>query len=139
MLSVLIYYQHCLQVHRGFYTAYHNTTIRDAVLEAVERAKKFYGDIQIIATGHSMGGAMAAFCGLDLVVTITIIELSWYCTLSFCRLMLLLTSIHLYCPFRIVFKLQTCVFISYFMRIHNYLFDFFFGEIITCLILHSYR
>ncbi|CAI8590820.1 unnamed protein product [Vicia faba] len=55
-------------VHRGFYTAYHNTTIRPTVLGAVERAKKFYGDIPIIATGHSMGGAMAAFCGLDLVV-----------------------------------------------------------------------
>ncbi|CAL0309031.1 unnamed protein product [Lupinus luteus] len=55
-------------VHRGFYTAYHNTTIRPAVLDAVERAKKFYGDIQIIVTGHSMGGAMAAFCALDLTV-----------------------------------------------------------------------
>ncbi|RDX69141.1 hypothetical protein CR513_51782, partial [Mucuna pruriens] len=55
-------------VHRGFYTAYHNTTIRPAILDAVERAKKFYGDIQIIATGHSMGGAMASFCVLDLTV-----------------------------------------------------------------------
>ncbi|KAL5150929.1 Lipase [Glycine soja] len=55
-------------VHRGFYTAYHNTTIRPAILDAVERAKKFYGDIEIIATGHSMGGAMASFCGLDLTV-----------------------------------------------------------------------
>ncbi|QCD77010.1 triacylglycerol lipase [Vigna unguiculata] len=55
-------------VHRGFYTAYHNTTIRPAILDAIERAKKFYGDIQIIVTGHSMGGAMASFCGLDLTV-----------------------------------------------------------------------
>ncbi|OIV91940.1 hypothetical protein TanjilG_23201 [Lupinus angustifolius] len=55
-------------VHRGFYSAYHNTTIRPAILDAVERAKKFYGDIQIIVTGHSMGGAMAAFCALDLTV-----------------------------------------------------------------------
>jgi putative lipase involved disintegration of autophagic bodies len=38
-------------------------------LGAVERAKKFYGDIQIIVIGHSMGGAMAAFCALDLTVT----------------------------------------------------------------------
>jgi putative lipase involved disintegration of autophagic bodies len=68
-LSVLKYYRHWLQVHRGFYTAYHNTTIRPAILGAVERAKKFYGDIQIIVTGHSMGGAMAAFCALDLTVT----------------------------------------------------------------------
>lgn len=70
IFSILKYYHHSLQVHRGFYTAYHNTTIRPAVLGAVERAKKFYGDIPIIALGHSMGGAMAAFCGLDLTVTI---------------------------------------------------------------------
>lgn len=70
LVSVLIYSNHLLQVHRGFYTAYHNTTIRPAVLDAVERAKKFYGDIRIIVTGHSMGGAMASFCGLDLTVII---------------------------------------------------------------------
>ncbi|KAK7303149.1 hypothetical protein RJT34_14050 [Clitoria ternatea] len=58
------------RVHRGFYTAYHNTTIRPAILDAVARAKSFYGDIQIILTGHSMGGAMAAFCGLDLTVNL---------------------------------------------------------------------
>jgi hypothetical protein len=56
------------QVHHGFYSAYHNTTIRPGILNAVERAKKYYGDLNIIVTGHSMGGAMAAFCGLDLVV-----------------------------------------------------------------------
>ncbi|PON80293.1 Fungal lipase-like domain containing protein [Parasponia andersonii] len=55
-------------VHRGFYYAYHNTTIRSAILNAVKRAQEYYGDINIIATGHSMGGAMAAFCGLDLIV-----------------------------------------------------------------------
>lgn len=69
--------------------AYHNTTIRPAVLEAVERAKKFYGDIKIIATGHSMGGAMAAFCGLDLTVTITCLS---FCGKSMCILQL--TAMH---------------------------------------------
>ena len=64
LVLVLTYYYHCLQVHRGFYTAYHNTTIRPAILDAVERAKKFYGDIEIIAQGHSMGGATTSFCGL---------------------------------------------------------------------------
>ena len=44
--------------------------MRPAILDAVERAKKFYGNIQIIVTGHSMGGAMASFCGLDLTVII---------------------------------------------------------------------
>ncbi|XP_028751640.1 lipase [Neltuma alba] len=55
-------------VHRGFYYAYHNTTLRPAILKALERAKSVYGDTKIIVTGHSMGGAMASFCGLDLVV-----------------------------------------------------------------------
>lgn len=55
-------------VHHGFYYAYHNTTMRSGILNAVQRAKEYYGDIDIIVTGHSMGGAMAAFCGLDLVV-----------------------------------------------------------------------
>ncbi|KAF3636986.1 putative chromatin-remodeling complex ATPase chain-like [Capsicum annuum] len=53
-------------VHHGFYSAYHNTSLRPGVLSAVKRAKDLYGNIQIIVTGHSMGGAMAAFCGLDL-------------------------------------------------------------------------
>jgi len=56
-------------VHHGFYSAYHNTTVRPAVLGAVKRAKKAYGtNMKIMVTGHSMGGAMASFCGLDLVV-----------------------------------------------------------------------
>ncbi|XP_023636478.1 lipase isoform X1 [Capsella rubella] len=56
-------------VHHGFYSAYHNTTVRPAVLDAVKRAKKSYGaNLEIMVTGHSMGGAMASFCALDLVV-----------------------------------------------------------------------
>ena len=68
------------QVHHGFYTAYHNTTVRPAVLGAVKLAKKFYGaNINtIMVTGHSMGGAMAAFCGLDLVVTILDLKLTLF-------------------------------------------------------------
>ncbi|KAJ4722234.1 Lipase [Melia azedarach] len=57
-------------VHHGFYSAYHNTTIRPGILNAVERAKDIYGDLKIVVTGHSMGGAMAAFCGLDLTVNL---------------------------------------------------------------------
>ncbi|XVF28378.1 hypothetical protein REPUB_Repub15cG0024400 [Reevesia pubescens] len=53
-------------VHHGFYTAYHNTTIRPGILYAVKKAKEFYGDLDIMVTGHSMGGAMASFCALDL-------------------------------------------------------------------------
>ncbi|KAL2229792.1 UNVERIFIED_CONTAM: Lipase A [Sesamum indicum] len=53
-------------VHHGFYTAYHNTSVRPGVLRAVRKVKNLYGDIKIMVTGHSMGGAMAALCGLDL-------------------------------------------------------------------------
>ncbi|GAV73158.1 Lipase_3 domain-containing protein, partial [Cephalotus follicularis] len=55
-------------VHHGFYGAYHNTTIRPGILDAVGKAKEYYGDLDILLTGHSMGGAMASFCGLDLTV-----------------------------------------------------------------------
>ncbi|RVW55699.1 Lipase [Vitis vinifera] len=55
-------------VHHGFYYAYHNTTIRPGVLNAVKRAREIYGNVPIMVTGHSMGGAMASFCGLDLIV-----------------------------------------------------------------------
>ncbi|KAL0537955.1 hypothetical protein IC582_026947 [Cucumis melo] len=56
------------KVHSGFYRAYHCTTIRPAILNAVKKAKEAYGDLDIIVTGHSMGGAIAAFCALDLIV-----------------------------------------------------------------------
>ncbi|KAG8079012.1 hypothetical protein GUJ93_ZPchr0007g5894 [Zizania palustris] len=55
-------------VHRGFYSAYHNTTIRDGVVHGIQRTRKLFGDVPIMVTGHSMGGAMASFCALDLVV-----------------------------------------------------------------------
>ncbi|ONK63442.1 uncharacterized protein A4U43_C07F15200 [Asparagus officinalis] len=55
-------------VHRGFYLAYHNTTLRPGILSAVQRTKELYGNLPIMVTGHSMGGAMASFCALDLTV-----------------------------------------------------------------------
>ncbi|XVE65664.1 hypothetical protein DITRI_Ditri08aG0018300 [Diplodiscus trichospermus] len=55
-------------VHHGFYTAYHNTTIQPGILYAVKKAKELYGDLDVMVTGHSMGGAMASFCALDLTV-----------------------------------------------------------------------
>jgi len=53
-------------VHRGFYAAYHNTTLREQVVNAVQAIQQARGDLGIIVTGHSMGGAMASFCALDL-------------------------------------------------------------------------
>ncbi|KAL0367687.1 UNVERIFIED_CONTAM: Lipase [Sesamum radiatum] len=58
------------KVHHGFYSAYHNTSLRPGILSAVQEAKELYGDIKIMVTGHSMGGAMAAFCGLDLCLSL---------------------------------------------------------------------
>uniref|UniRef100_A0A7C8YPZ0 Triacylglycerol lipase n=2 Tax=Opuntia streptacantha TaxID=393608 RepID=A0A7C8YPZ0_OPUST len=55
-------------VHHGFYDAYHNTMLRPGVINGVKRAKEFFGDLQIFVIGHSMGGAMAAICALDLTV-----------------------------------------------------------------------
>ncbi|CAL9080807.1 unnamed protein product [Musa acuminata var. zebrina] len=55
-------------VHHGFYSAYHNTTLRPGIISAVQKARELYGDIPVMVTGHSMGGAMASFCALDLTV-----------------------------------------------------------------------
>ncbi|CAL9781634.1 unnamed protein product [Musa acuminata subsp. burmannicoides] len=55
-------------VHHGFYSAYHNTTLRPGIVSAVQEARELYGDIPVMVTGHSMGGAMASFCALDLTV-----------------------------------------------------------------------
>lgn len=60
-----------IQVHHGFYTAYNSTALRPGILSAIEKAKEIYGDTRILVTGHSMGGAMAAFCALDLRVIIS--------------------------------------------------------------------
>ncbi|KAI3694237.1 hypothetical protein L1987_77199 [Smallanthus sonchifolius] len=54
------------KVHHGFFNAYNNTALRSGILDGVGRAKEAYGNLKIMVTGHSMGGAMAAFCGLDL-------------------------------------------------------------------------
>ncbi|CAH1415038.1 unnamed protein product [Lactuca virosa] len=56
------------KVHHGFFNAYNNTIVRSGILDGVSRAKEMYGDLKIMVTGHSMGGAMAAFCGLDLAL-----------------------------------------------------------------------
>ncbi|XP_051130098.1 lipase-like [Andrographis paniculata] len=57
------------KVHHGFYSAYYETSLRPGILDAVQKVKEMYGDIRIIVTGHSMGGAMAALCALDLRLT----------------------------------------------------------------------
>ncbi|KAJ1292319.1 hypothetical protein BS78_02G383500 [Paspalum vaginatum] len=56
------------KVHSGFFYSYNNTILRLAITSAVSKARKSYGDINVIVTGHSMGGAMASFCALDLAM-----------------------------------------------------------------------
>lgn len=58
-----------LQVHHGFYTAYYNTTMRHEILKSIKWARKTYGNLPINVVGHSMGGALASFCALDLSVS----------------------------------------------------------------------
>ncbi|KAJ1695218.1 hypothetical protein LUZ63_011916 [Rhynchospora breviuscula] len=56
------------KVQSGFYIAYHNTRLRPAILSAILKLKNTYGNIGIIVTGHSLGGALPSFCALDLVI-----------------------------------------------------------------------
>ncbi|MCL7046311.1 hypothetical protein MKW94_008002, partial [Papaver nudicaule] len=66
MTDAILLFLKYFQVHQGFYSAYHNTTIRPCILNIVRRAKKLYEDIPIMVTGHSMAGDVAYFCALDL-------------------------------------------------------------------------
>jgi pimeloyl-ACP methyl ester carboxylesterase len=59
-----------LQVHHGFYSAYHNTTLLYEILKSIKWARKMYGNLPINVVGHSMGGDLASFCALDLFVSI---------------------------------------------------------------------
>jgi predicted alpha/beta-hydrolase family hydrolase len=57
-------------VHKGFYAAYHNTSLHDYIVAAVQTVQRERNDLRILVTGHSMGGAMASFCALDLTVNL---------------------------------------------------------------------
>ena len=55
------------KVHGGFYRTYATTHVRVLVLESWARLRAKYGtDKKVIVTGHSLGGALATFCALDL-------------------------------------------------------------------------
>ena len=40
------------------------------ILKSIKWARKTYGNLPINVVGHSMGGALASFCALDLSVSI---------------------------------------------------------------------
>ncbi|KAG0582585.1 hypothetical protein M758_3G071600 [Ceratodon purpureus] len=65
-------------VHRGFYAAYHNTTLREQVVTAVQRIQQDRSELRVTITGHSMGGAMAAFCALDLTANYGVKDIEVY-------------------------------------------------------------
>lgn len=57
------------KVHIGFYSSYNNTVLRPAITNAVRKARKLHGHSDVVVTGHSMGGALASFCALDLAMS----------------------------------------------------------------------
>jgi len=52
-------------VHAGFYAAYQE--VSSSVIAAVKAIKQTHPNLPIIVTGHSLGAALAAIGGLDLV------------------------------------------------------------------------
>lgn len=52
-------------VHMGFHKSWENT--REVVVPIVEAAMKEYPDYDLILVGHSLGGAVAALAGLELL------------------------------------------------------------------------
>lgn len=56
------------QVHRGFYYAYHKSQLRPQVSAEVLRLLAAHPGYSVGVTGHSLGGALASLCGLDLTV-----------------------------------------------------------------------
>lgn len=52
-------------VHTGFYTSWANT--REAILPLILKAREEYPEYNVTVVGHSLGGAVAAFAGLELV------------------------------------------------------------------------
>jgi len=56
------------QVHRGFYYAYHKSQLRPRILLEVLRLLAAHPGYSVGVTGHSLGGALASLCGLDLAV-----------------------------------------------------------------------
>lgn len=57
------------QVHHGFYTDYHNTTMRPELTKALLALLAEKPSLPVYVIGHSMGAALAILCALDLRVS----------------------------------------------------------------------
>ena len=55
-----------IKVHRGFQLQY--IAVRQAIRDYLKAKCYSYGPQEILVTGHSLGGALATLCGLDLTL-----------------------------------------------------------------------
>ena len=60
--------RHCLS-HTGWFLAYNASNLRPNVTDAVEAMLTYHKGAPIYVLGHSMGGAVATLCALDLLFT----------------------------------------------------------------------
>jgi predicted lipase len=56
------------KVHEGFYAAY--TAVSSQVISAVKALKTAHPTATYLITGHSLGGALATFAGVDIKTTL---------------------------------------------------------------------
>ncbi|GJM91943.1 hypothetical protein PR202_ga08366 [Eleusine coracana subsp. coracana] len=71
MMEIIVDVENCLQAYVGFASDINAVIVVFRGTQensGIQKTRKLYGDIPIMITGHSMGGAMASFCALDLVV-----------------------------------------------------------------------
>lgn len=65
-----------LQLHEGFYKSYFATALHSTVAAAVLSLRQQLPAYSIAITGHSLGGALATMCALDLLVRLRLSQSS---------------------------------------------------------------
>jgi len=63
------------QVGYGFYQAY--LGIKSMVISSVIQLRQQFPTLPVVVTGHSLGGALASICAVDLYETLGIIPIEW--------------------------------------------------------------
>eukprot|EP00192_Tetraselmis_astigmatica_P012282 CAMPEP_0117671388 /NCGR_PEP_ID=MMETSP0804-20121206/13305_1 /TAXON_ID=1074897 /ORGANISM="Tetraselmis astigmatica, Strain CCMP880" /LENGTH=384 /DNA_ID=CAMNT_0005479841 /DNA_START=170 /DNA_END=1324 /DNA_ORIENTATION=+ len=54
------------RVHRGFFNAYNTSTLRTFASGSVLALLNKYGEVPVTITGHSLGGALASLCAVEM-------------------------------------------------------------------------